>query len=174
MLASRCRAGPSKAGGSSVLSDPPEPAPHAADQERRFRARAAARPQGHFSAPGAVSDVTQPSIRPFGAWCTISRQGALCASPGRQQATAAAMPPLFLDGPTLDAPNCVADPDPRSKRTAVPCFRAITFGAARRVAIRPSTHPRIRWTVASPGGAIGAHGESRPPPSRVPICPTRC
>jgi hypothetical protein len=85
------------------------------------------------------------------------------------------------DGPTLDAPDCVADHDPRNNRAdaerklrASFCSDGIPFGVATRVAFRPSPHPRIRWTVASPGGAIRAHGHTRPPPSRVPKCPTKC
>jgi len=76
------------------------------------------------------------------------------------------------DGPTLDAPDCVADQDPPNNRAdaerklcASHCFAAIPFGVAPRVAFWPSPHPRIRWTVASPGGAIRAHGNTRPPPS---------
>ena len=85
------------------------------------------------------------------------------------------------DGPTLDAPDCVADQDPRTIRdTAEPrlraplCANGIRFGEAPRVAFWPSPHPRIRWTVASPGGAIRAHGKPRPPPPRVTKCPTKC
>src|ERR1035437_16935 len=91
------------------------------------------------------------------------------------------LPPTCSDGPTLDAPDCVADHDPREDRADAerklrPSFfsAGIAFGAAPRVAFWPSPHPRIRWTVASPGGAIRAHGHTRPPPSRVPKCPTKC
>src|SRR5260370_14887297 len=82
------------------------------------------------------------------------------------------LPPTCSDGPTLDAPDCVADHDPRKTRAdaerklcASLCSVRIPFGPALRVAFRPSPKPRIRWTVASPGGAIRAHGNTRPPPS---------
>ena len=82
------------------------------------------------------------------------------------------LPPTCSDGPTLDAPDCIADHDPRKTRAdaerklcASFCSVRIPFGPALRVAFRPSPHPRIRWTVASPGRAIRAHGTARPPPS---------
>jgi hypothetical protein len=85
------------------------------------------------------------------------------------------------DGPTLDAPDCVADQylrtirDKAEPRLRAPlCASGMWFGAAPRVAFRPSPHPRIRWTVASPGGAIRAQGKPRPPPPRVTKCPTKC
>ena len=104
------------------------------------------------------------------------------AAPGLQRQTRRRLlPPTCSDGPTLDAPDCVADQDPPNNRAdaerklrASLCFAAIPFGAAPRVAFWPSPHPRIRWTVASPGGATRAHGNTRPPPSRVPKCPTKC
>src|SRR4051794_3818676 len=95
------------------------------------------------------------------------------AAPGLQRKTKAAVRRQRVpDGPTLDAPDCVADQDPRNDRDDAErklgtslCFIAIPFGVAPRVAFWPSPHPRIRWTVASPGGAIRAHGNTRPPPS---------
>ena len=95
--------------------------------------------------------------------------------------TAVSFPPTCLDGPTLDAPDCVADQDPRNDRADAkrklrtsPRSGGSPFGAAPRSAFWPSPHPRIRWTVASPGRAICARHAPRPPPSRVPKCPTRC
>jgi hypothetical protein len=82
------------------------------------------------------------------------------------------LPPTCSDGPTLDAPDCVADQDPRNNRYAAerklrapPCSVRIMFGGAPRVAFWPSPHPRIRWTVASPGRATRARRDTRPPPS---------
>src|ERR1700737_3789060 len=82
------------------------------------------------------------------------------------------LPPTCLDGPTLDAPDCIADHDPGNHRAdaerklrASFCSDGIGIGVATRVAFWPSPPPRIRWTVASPGGAIRAHGDTRPPPS---------
>jgi len=46
------------------------------------------------------------------------------------------------------------------------------IGWAPRIASRPSPHPRIRWTVASPGRAARARRAMRPPPPRAPTCPT--
>jgi len=104
------------------------------------------------------------------------------AAPGFQRQTRRRLlPPTCSDGPTLDAPDCVADHDPGKNRAdaerklrASFCSQGIPFGVATRVAFWPSPHPRIRWTVASPGGAIRAPGRTRPPPSRVPKCPTKC
>jgi hypothetical protein len=106
----------------------------------------------------------------------------LGAAPGLQRQTRRRLlPPKCSDGPTLDAPDCVADHDPRKKRAdaerklrASFCSAAIAAGGAPRVAFWPSPHPRIRWTVASPGCAIRARRHTRPPPSRVPKCPTKC
>ena len=91
------------------------------------------------------------------------------------------LPPTCSDGPTLDAPDCVADQDLRNDRADAkrklrtsPCSSGPPFGAAPRFAFWPSPHPRIRWTVASPGRAICARHAPRPPPSRAPKCPTRC
>jgi hypothetical protein len=106
----------------------------------------------------------------------------LGAAPGLQRQTRRRfLPPKCSDGPTLDAPDCVADHDPRKKRAdaerklrASFCSAAIAAGGAPRVAFWPSPHPRIRWTVASPGCAIRARRHTRAPPSRVPKCPTKC
>ncbi len=86
------------------------------------------------------------------------------------------------DGPTLDAPDCIADQNPRKtrfdaeRRQLCAPFHStdIRFGSAFQVAFRPSPHPRIRWTVASPDRALCALGPTRPPPPRVPKCPTKC
>jgi hypothetical protein len=84
------------------------------------------------------------------------------------------------DGPTLDAPDCVATPILRTIRAdagrqlRAASSAAIARGAAPRVALRPSPHPRIRWTVASPLGAVSARGQTRPPPPRVQKCRTKC
>ena len=85
---------------------------------------------------------------------------------------AAPLPPTCSDGPTLDAPDCVADHDPPRNRAdaerklrASLCSARNMFGAALRVAFRPSPHPRIRWTVASPGRATRVRRHTRPPPS---------
>ena len=83
---------------------------------------------------------------------------------------AAPLPPRCSDGPTLDAPDCDADEDTcgtcadaKPKLRASPCT-GFPIGTAPRVAFRPSFHPRIRWTVASPGCAICACRHARPPP----------
>jgi hypothetical protein len=156
------------------------PARCAATRERRFRARAVSGPisfKGRFSKGG---------IAPYPV--STSR---ICGFPGKRlQAPHLAFSDRqggrfrrqrVPDGPTLDAPDCVADQDPRTirviaePRLRVPlCANGIRFGAAPRVAFWPSPHPRIRWTVASPGGAIRAQGKPRPPPSRVTKCPTKC
>jgi hypothetical protein len=104
------------------------------------------------------------------------------ATPGLQRQTRRRfLPPTCSDGPTLDAPDCVADHDPARNRAdaerklcASLCSARNMFGAALWVAFWPSPHPRIRWTVASPGRAICAHRDTRPPPSRAQKCPTKC
>ena len=106
----------------------------------------------------------------------------LGAAPGLQQKIRRChFPPTCSDGPTLDTPDCVADQDPRNDRADAkrklrtsPRSGGSPFGAAPRSAFWPSPHPRIRWTVASPGRAVCARHAPRPPPSRVPKCPTRC
>jgi len=70
-------------------------------------------------------------------------------------------PPTVPDGPTLDAPDSIADKNQRETRAnAEPrlrrAFFPAAFGVALWVGFRPSPHPRIRWTVASPGGATCA------------------
>src|SRR6476661_788014 len=97
----------------------------------------------------------------------------LGAVPGLQQRQGGLLPPTCLDGPTLDAPDCITDQDRRNRADAERKLRAsfcsarIRFGPAPRVAFWPSPHPRIRWTVASPGSAVRAYRDTRPPPSRV-------
>lgn len=110
----------------------------------------------------------------------ISRR-ALGAKPGQQRLIRGGPSPSEISyGPTLDAPDCADQIRPTIRDAAgrslhAPrCVLGLPFGPARDVALWPSPHPRIRWTVASPGSAIRAHGESRPPPPRVKICPTRC
>src|SRR3954451_14590216 len=97
------------------------------------------------------------------------------------QDKAASVAATYLDGPTLDAPDCIADQDQRDIRTAAgPIPRpddrtpGTGFGTAQQVAFRPSPHPRIRWTVAPSDSASRARGQLRPSPPRVPICTTRC
>jgi len=167
-------------GDSSVFPIPPQPAQRAADKEWRFRARAASGPRlpscsrdgfrhGTTDYPGHMARYAMAGER-FG------------ATPGLQRQTRRRLlPPTCSDGPTLDAPDCVADHDPGNNRAdaerklrASFCSDGIPVGPAPRVAFWPSPHPRIRWTVASPGRAIRAHGNTRPPPSRVPKCPTKC
>jgi len=64
------------------------------------------------------------------------------------------------DGPTFDAPYCVADQIQEKIRAGaerrlclLPCSAGVLVGSAPRTTFRPSPHPRIRWTVASPSGA---------------------
>jgi hypothetical protein len=168
-------------GDSSVFPIPPQPAQRAADKERRFRARAACGPR----LPSCSRDgfKTRRNRLPRDANVPIAKmRQALWRWPKPAARDKAAFcRPNVLDGPTLDAPDCKADHDPRKNRAnakrelrAPPCSRRIPFGAARRVAFWPSPHPRIRWTVASPGGATRAYRDTRPPPPRVPKCPTKC
>ena len=158
---------------------PPQPAPRAADKEGRFRARAASGPRSpSCSRDGSRFGLTD--YRAAGLRYAMSG-GRLGAVPGLQRQTRRLLPPTCSDGPTLDAPDCVADQDPRNDRADAkrklrtsPRSGGSPFGAAPRSAFWPSPHPRIRWTVASPGRAICARHAPRPPPSRVPKCPTRC
>jgi len=169
-----------KFGDSSVFPIPPQPAQRAADKERRFRARAASSPR----LPSCSRDSFRHGITDYpGRRARYAMAGErFGAAPGFQRQTRRRLlPPTCSDGPTLDAPNCVADHGPRNnyadagrKLRASCCSAGIPFGPAPRVAFWPSPHPRIRWTVASTGGAIRAHGHTRPPPSRVPKCPTKC
>jgi hypothetical protein len=143
----------------------PEPAQRAADKEGRFRARAAFRSQVILICSRDEFDTAQPIIR-LREEPICDRRRALWRRAGLSaQDQAAPLPPTFLDGPTLDAPDCVADPDPWDHCAKAHCLLAILFGPARRVAFWPSPHPRIRWTVASPGRARCAHRHTRPPPS---------
>ena len=159
---------------------PPRPAQRAADKEGRFRARAASGPR----LPSCSRDGFGRGITDY-----PGRKAPICGgrrAPWRHagpSATdkAALLPPKCSDGPTLDAPDCVADHDPPNIRAdaerklrASLCSARIPFGPAPRVAFWPSPHPRIRWTVVSPGGAIRAGHGTRPPPPRVQKCPTKC
>jgi hypothetical protein len=165
-------------GDSSVFPIPPQPAQRAADKEWRFPARAASGPR----LPSCSRDGFRNGVADY-----PGRKAPICGSrraPWRHagpSATdkAALLPPMCLDGPTLDAPDCVAD-DPgtnhaEAERKLCASFcSGIAFGGAPRLAFWPSPHPRIRWTVASPGRAICASRDTRPPPPRVPKCPTKC
>jgi hypothetical protein len=69
--------------------------------------------KSHFSASGAVLDATQLIIGPQGIDMRLPvKRFAPRRACSKDQA--AALPPLFLDGPTLDAPDCVAEPDRRN------------------------------------------------------------
>jgi hypothetical protein len=151
-------------GDSSVFPIPPQPAQRAADKERRFRARAASGPRSPIcSRDGFRHGRTDyPGLK--GPICdgrrALRRRVGLSATD-----KAAPLPPTCSDGPTLDAPDTVADHDPvkncadaERKLRASLCFARFSFGPAPRVAFWPSPHPRIRWTVASPGRAICAPG----------------
>jgi hypothetical protein len=128
---------------------------------------------GYHLVPGTASDTAEPIIGASNG--PICEQPASALAPRRafsDRNKAVLCRPRFLDGPTLDAPDCVADQDPRKNRAdaerklrASSCFARIPFGRAPRVAFRPSPHPRIRWTVASPGGATRAYRDTRSPPS---------
>ena len=135
---------------------------------------------GYILFQGTASDTAEPIIRPRGPICDGRRAFRRRTGPSAID-TAVSFPPTCLDGPTLDAPDCVADQDPRNDRADAkrklrtsPRSDGSPFGAAPRSVFWPSPHPRIRWTVASPGRAICARHAPRPPPSRVPKCPTRC
>jgi hypothetical protein len=165
-------------GNSSVFPIPPRPAQRAADKEWRFPARAASGPR----LPACSRDGFRN-----GAAYYQGREAPICGgrrAPWRHagpSATdkAALLPPMCSDGPTLDAPDCSAD-DPwknHAEAERKPCasfYSGIAFGGAPRLAFWPSPHPRIRWTVASPGRAMCACRNTRPPPPRVPKCPTKC
>lgn len=90
------------------------------------------------------------------------------------------VPPTCSDGPTLDAPDCNTDPDLRDDLADATHERRATHGArfgigtARRFSLRPSPHPRIRWTVPSSGCALRACRPTRSPPPRVSLCRTKC
>ena len=127
-----------------------------------------------------LADTTEPIIaaarldRPRPASALAPRR----AFSDRQAASFAA--PNYSDGPTLNAPDCVAGTpgtniaDARRKPRTPLSVPGNMFGKALQLAFRPSPHPRIRWTVASTDSASRAPGSMRPPPSRVPKCPTRC
>jgi hypothetical protein len=166
-------------GDSSVFPIPPQPAQRAADKEWRFQARAASGPR----LPSCSRDGSRNGVAEY-----PGRKAPICGSrraPWRHAGpsatdNAALLPPKCLDGPTLDAPDCVAADDlgknrAEAERKLCASFcSGIAFGGAPRLAFWPSPHPRIRWTVASPGRAICASRDTRPPPPRVPKCPTKC
>ena len=168
-----------KSGDSSVFPALPQPAQRAADKEWRFQARAASGPRSPSrSRDGSRFGITD--YRAAGPRYAMSG-GRFGAVPGRQRQTRRLLPPTCSDGPTLDAPDCVVDQDfGKNRADAEPSLRAsfcvsrIPFGEARSFAFWPSPHPRIRWTVASPGRAKRAHRQTRPPPPRVTKCPTKC
>jgi hypothetical protein len=166
--ASRCCAGTSTAGDSSVFR--PLQSPRGARLTRRggFPARAACGPKRLFRSHSICSrDGLIRRNRLSGPARVDMRSPAGALAPRRtfSDRPGGPLPPTFLDGPTLDAPDCVADPNHWNHCADAPCFLAIAFGAAPRVAFWPSPHPRIRWTVASPGRARCAHRHTRPPPS---------
>ena len=177
--ASRCSAGSSKDWRFQRFSGPPQPAQRAAEKEWRFQARAASGPRSPSrSRDGSRFGTTD--YRAAGPRYAMSG-GRFGAVPGLQRQTRRLLPPTCSDGPTLDAPDCVVDQDSgKNCADAEPSLRAsfcisrIPFGEARSFAFWPSPHPRIRWTVASPGRAKRAHRQTRPPPPRVTKCPTKC
>src|SRR6202790_2161668 len=97
--------------------------------------------------------------------------GLLGAAPGPSaRDKAAPLPPTCLDGPTLDAPDCVADHDPRKNRAdalrklcASFCFHRTPLGWARGVAFCPPPPPQTGGPAAPPGRAIRAPSNPRPP-----------
>ena len=163
------------------LSGSSQPAQRAASKAERFRARAASGPrllsfQGRFKTRHSLI-----SVPPRGSYMTTGgRFGATTWAISDRQSGAFCRPRV-PDGPTPDAPDCIADQDLRKfrpgaeqKLRARARFPIVAFGQAPKVAFRPSPHPRIRWTVASSGRASCAHGHTRPLPPRVPKCPTKC
>jgi hypothetical protein len=156
---------------SSVFPIPPQASAARGGHGGRFRARAASGPRlPSCSRDGFKHGITDYPDRRVRYAMAGERFG---ATPGFQRQTRRRLCRQRVpDGPTLDAPDCIADQDPPNNRAdaerklcASYCFAAIPFGVAPRVAFWPSPHPRIRWTVASPGGATRAHGNTRPPPS---------
>ena len=158
---------------------------------RSASASRAADETGRLRAPGGVrSQASSPRIgferRP--APISDPRRGPQVISSGATRhhlafgnAKRPLLPPKYVpDGPTPDAPNCVADQNQRNIRPqAERQLRSAVRSARVRVgpapfAFRPSPHPRIRWTVASADSASSARGPTRPPPPRVQKCPTRC
>jgi hypothetical protein len=165
-------------GASSVFPIPPRPAQRAAAKEWRFPARAASGPR----LPSCSRDGFRNGVAGYRA---ARRRYAVAgerlgAAPGLQRQTRRHFCRQSVQtGRRFDAPDCSAD-DPRKNRAeaerklrASLCSR-IALGGAPRLAFWPSPHPRIRWTVASPGRAICACRDTRPPPPRVPKCPTKC
>jgi hypothetical protein len=169
---------PNNVRGASVFPVPSRPAQRAAGPRRRFRAQVAPAPRSLSCSRGGIRHFMTDYFGRKAAIC--SRRALASAAPGRSEKTRRHPPPTCSDGPTLDAPDCNADQDPSKDRADAKrklCASrqdGFGFGWAPRVAFRPSPHPRIRWTVASPGRATCACRHARPPPPRAPICPTRC
>lgn len=161
--ASRCRAGTSRDGDSSVSRSLQSLRSARLSRSGGFEPERRSVP-GHVSAPGTVFDPAQ-QVSALPGPVLLAGTSLLAACRACSDLPGGLLAAPILDGPTLDAPDCVADPDPRSQRAAALRFRAIPFGAAPRVAIRPSPNPRIRWTVASPARAVCARRPTRPPPS---------
>ena len=164
-----------------VFPASPQPALRAADKERRFRARAASGPRHTLRPRDGLRHGRTDYQASLGLRYAMAGER-FGAALGFQQKNKAAIPcrPQCLDGPTLNAPDCVADQDPRDDRADARqsprpprCPARIRLGTAPQDAFWPSPHPRIRWTVASPGRATRAR-PTRPPPSRAPKCQTRC
>ena len=165
---------------SSVFPIPPQPAQRAADKEWRFRARAASGPR----LPSCSRDGFRHGITDY-----PGRKGPICdgrralrrrAGPSATD-KAALLPPTCSDGPTLDAPDCVADHDPRKNRAdAERKLRASRCSAGSRSARRPGLRFGLPLTPESggpsrhPAARYALTVDTRPPPSRVPKCPTKC
>ena len=162
------------------------PAPSLQPAQRAAKGRGRASPSGvrsqATSVPGTVQNGgTAPISGPRGDKVILGERASAPNLGRRRQTKAASLSPSIPDGPTLDAPDSIADQNPgpirghaeRQLRSScpVPGFR---FGSAPLLAFRSSPHPRIRWTVASPGSAARALGSTRPPPPRVYRCQTKC
>ena len=166
-------------GDSSVFPIPPQPAQRAADKEWRFRARAASGPRlpscsrdgfrnGITDYPGRKARYAIAGER-LGAAPGLQRQTRRRFCRQRVQTGRRLMRQTVL--PTMIHGKNRADAE---RKLRASFCSGIAFGGAPRLAFWPSPHPRIRWTVASPGRAICARRDTRPPPSRVPKCPTKC
>jgi hypothetical protein len=183
-----------------VFPVPPQPAPRAADMEWRFEPERRPVPDTFCVARGGLrhgrTDYSALEHDPED-WLPVFRtghtqtRGPICEWPASASAPRRAFSEgcggnlcrqnIVQTGQPLDAPDCIADQHPpdnrdharRKLRTPL-CSGGNGLGTAPRFAFWPSPHPRIRWTVASPGGAICARHATRPPPSRAPKCPTRC
>jgi hypothetical protein len=176
VLASRCSAGTFDVEDSSVFFRSLPGQRSARLTRSGGSSPSGARPRVTF--PGTVPDTAKPITGPRG---SDKPAGFLPCRRLQRQIKRRLRRQKCSDGPTLDAPDCIANSDPKQNRTAAerkPRTSSgsawILFGTARRVAFRPSLHPRIRRTVALPGHAICACRATRPPPPRVPKCPTKC